>query len=58
MPGRSRRYADPDLIAAVMADGNASATINYRDKSIDNARIYGVTPEYVNFTSYDASAAR
>jgi putative ABC transport system permease protein len=53
-----RRYADPDLIAAVMADANGSGTITYRDKTIDNTRIYGVTSEYVNFSSYDAERGR
>src|SRR5215203_1594203 len=53
-----RRYADPDLISAVMADANASGTITYRDKSIDSTRILGVTPEYVNFSTYDAERGR
>jgi putative ABC transport system permease protein len=53
-----RRYADPDLISAVMADANGSGTITYRDKSIDNTRIFGVTPEYVNFSTYDAERGR
>jgi putative ABC transport system permease protein len=53
-----RRYADPDLISAVMADANAFGTITYRDKSIDSTRILGVTPEYVNFSTYDAERGR
>jgi putative ABC transport system permease protein len=53
-----RRYADPDLISAVMADASASGTITYRDKSIDSTRILGVTPEYVNFSTYDAERGR
>ncbi|MQA31353.1 MAG: FtsX-like permease family protein [Luteitalea sp.] len=53
-----RRSADPDLIAAVMADGTGSGTITYRDKTLENTRIHGVTAEYVNFTTYDAERGR
>jgi putative ABC transport system permease protein len=53
-----RRYADADVIAAVMAEASASGALGYRDKSIDNTRILGVTPEYVNFSSFDAERGR
>jgi putative ABC transport system permease protein len=53
-----RRYADAEVIAAVMAESSGSGSLSYRDKSIDNTRILGVTPEYVGFSSYDAERGR
>src|SRR5436190_8784551 len=38
-----RRYGEDDLIAAVMADANARGRVTYRDKSIENTRVQGVT---------------
>ncbi len=52
-----RRY-DPETIAAVMADNQANARITYRDKSIDNMQIKGVTSGYVNFSMFDAERGR
>ena len=52
-----RRY-NSNLIAAVMADSGSSGRVTYRDKSIDNMRVQGVSPEYVNFTSFDAERGR
>ena len=52
-----RRYGS-DLIAAVMADSGAGGRVTYRDKSIDNMRVQGVSPEYVNFSSFDAERGR
>jgi putative ABC transport system permease protein len=51
-----RRYSD--LVAAVMADSTAGGRITYRDKSIDQTQIRGVTGEYVNFSSFDAERGR
>jgi putative ABC transport system permease protein len=53
-----RRNADPDLVSAVMADSNGRGRVTYRDKSIDNMRVQGVSPEYVNFSSFDAERGR
>ena len=53
-----RRYSDPDLVSAVMADANGRGRVTYRDKSIDNMRVQGVSPEYVNFSSFDAERGR
>ncbi len=50
------RYGD--LAAAVMADASSSGRITYRDKSIDQTRIQGVTEDYVNFSSFDAERGR
>src|SRR6202011_4725037 len=32
--------------------------VTYRDKSIDNTQVQGVSPEYVNFSSFDAERGR
>jgi putative ABC transport system permease protein len=52
-----RRYGS-DLVAAVMADSGGRGRVTYRDKSIDNMRVQGVSPEYVNFSSFDAERGR
>ncbi len=52
-----RRY-DPDGIEAVMADNQANARITYRDKSIDNMRVQGVSSGYANFSMFDAERGR
>jgi putative ABC transport system permease protein len=51
-----RRYSS--LAAAVMADSTAQGRITYRDKSIDQTKIQGVTGEYINFSSFDAERGR
>ena len=52
-----RRYSS-DLIAAVMADSGSRGRVTYRDKSIDNMRVQGVSPEYITFSSFDAERGR
>ena len=52
-----KRY-NSDLIAGVMADSGAGGRITYRDKSIDNTRIQGVSSDYVSFSSFDAERGR
>ena len=47
-----------EQVNAVMADSSASGRVTYRDKSIDNARVQGVTAEYIDFTSFDAERGR
>ncbi len=51
-----RRYSD--LATAVMLDSGAGGRITYRDKSIDNTRIQGVTSDYINFSTFDAERGR
>src|ERR1041384_5109963 len=51
-----RRYSD--LVSAVMLDSSGGGRITYKDKSIDQTGITGVTGEYVNFSSYDAERGR
>jgi putative ABC transport system permease protein len=52
-----QRYGGEN-IAAVMADNQASGRILYRDKSIDNTQITGVTSSYSNFSGYNAERGR
>jgi putative ABC transport system permease protein len=52
-----RRYGT-ELIAAVMADSLGRGRVTYRDKSIDNTQVRGVSAEYVNFSSFDAERGR
>src|SRR5204863_877381 len=40
-----RRNTDPELVSAVMADSNGRGRVTYRDKSIDNMQVQGVSPE-------------
>ena len=51
-----RRYSD--LASAVMLDSGGGGRITYRDRSIDQTSISGVTGDYVNFSSYDAERGR
>ncbi|HKY22312.1 MAG TPA: ABC transporter permease [Vicinamibacterales bacterium] len=46
------------LVSAVMLSSQGRARVTYRDASIDRVEITGVTPEYVNFSSYDAERGR
>jgi putative ABC transport system permease protein len=52
-----RRYGGED-VAAVMADSRGRGRVTYRDKSIDNMQVQGVSGEYVNFSSFDAERGR
>src|SRR4051812_50229012 len=40
------------------ADSTGGGRVTYRDKSIDNIQVQGVSPEYVNFSSFDAERGR
>ena len=51
-----RRYSE--LVTAVMADSGAGGRITYREKSIDNTRVQGVTADYINFSTFDAERGR
>jgi putative ABC transport system permease protein len=52
-----RKYGS-ELISYVMANATARGRVTYRDKSLEAMQIRGVTPEYVNFSSYDAERGR
>jgi len=51
-----RRYSSS--VTAVMADSTGQGRITFRDKSIDQTKIQGVTGEYINFSSFDAERGR
>ena len=55
---RALQRDNSPLITAVMAQADGRGRITYRDKSIDNTRVQGVTSEYVNFSSFDAERGR
>ena len=55
---RALQRDNSPLITSVMAQADGRGRITYRDKSIDNTRILGVTSEYVNFSSFDAERGR
>jgi putative ABC transport system permease protein len=52
-----RRYGSP-LITAVMAQSDARGRLTYRDRSIEQTSIKGVTSDYINFSSFDAERGR
>ena len=47
-----------DNIGAVAAEANAGAPMSYRNESIDGAQVTGVSPEYINFATYDVERGR
>src|SRR5580765_2682493 len=55
---RALQRDNSPLITSVMAQADGRGRITYRDKSIDNTRILGVTSEYINFSSFDAERGR
>ena len=63
IPRITRRDADAvkrysPLVSAVMLSSQARARVTYRTASIDGIEVTGVTPEYVNFSNYDAERGR
>jgi putative ABC transport system permease protein len=46
------------LYAAVMARAGRVGRVDYGDKSIDDVNVRGVTPEYIEFSAYDAERGR
>ena len=51
-----RRFSDN--IRAVSAEANAGAPMSYRNQTVDGAQVTGVSPEYVNFATYDVDLGR
>src|SRR5262245_39869446 len=51
-----QRYGGENIVA-VMANNQSNARITYRDKSIDNTGVTGLTAGYVNFSGYDPQPA-
>ena len=52
-----QRYGS-DRITAVMASLSGAGRVTYRDKSIDNMSVQGVSSSYVNFSGFDAERGR
>jgi putative ABC transport system permease protein len=52
-----QRYGG-DNISAIMADNQANGRISFRDKSIDNTGVTGLTSGYINFSGYNAERGR
>src|SRR5258705_11088226 len=51
-----RRFSDN--IGALSAEASASATMSYRSESVDGAQVQGVSPDYINFATYDVERGR
>ena len=47
-----------DHIGAIAALGNSSATMSFRGQSVDGAQVQGVSPDYINFGTYDVERGR
>jgi putative ABC transport system permease protein len=47
-----------DLVAAVMAQANASGTVSYRDIKLDSVQVEGVTKEYSEFSAFSLDRGR
>jgi putative ABC transport system permease protein len=45
-------------ISAIMAELQGSGRVTYRDRSIDNTSVHGLSSEYINFSVYDAERGR
>jgi putative ABC transport system permease protein len=45
-------------ISAVSAETGSAATMSYRNESVDGAQVQGVSPEYINFATYDVERGR
>ncbi|MFN7915420.1 MAG: ABC transporter permease [Vicinamibacterales bacterium] len=52
------KRAGGDAVAAVMGELQGSGRVTYRDRSIDNSQVHGLSGEYVNFSMYDAERGR
>jgi putative ABC transport system permease protein len=46
------------LIAAVMAESGTQANISYRDQTLENVRVRGVSPDYQEFVGYSTALGR
>ncbi|HKT80749.1 MAG TPA: ABC transporter permease [Vicinamibacterales bacterium] len=45
-------------IGAIAAEANASAQMSYRSETVDGAQVTGVSPDYINFATYDVERGR
>ncbi|HVC18436.1 MAG TPA: ABC transporter permease [Vicinamibacterales bacterium] len=51
-----RRFGEH--IDAVMAQASRNAAVSYRDQTLDSVEIQGVTPDYLQFSMFDAARGR
>ena len=51
-----RRFSD--AVGAVMAQASRNGEVRYRDRRLENARIQGVTQDYVEFPTFTAERGR
>src|SRR4051812_9587623 len=51
-----QRYSS--LASAVMLQASGSAQVTYRDRSIDNTSVQGVTSGYIDFSTFNAERGR
>ena len=47
-----------DNIGAISAEASASAQMSYRSETVDGAQVQGVSPDYINFSTYDVERGR
>jgi len=52
-----QRYGGEQIVA-VMANNEGRGRITYRDRSIDNTQVEGVSSGYINFSGYNAERGR
>jgi putative ABC transport system permease protein len=55
---RAIKRVGGDAVAAVMAELQGSGRVTYRDRSIDNTNVHGVSSEYLEFSTFDAERGR
>ena len=51
-----RRFSDN--VGAISAQASAGATMAYKSQAVDGAQVTGVSPEYVDFSTYDVDRGR
>ena len=51
-----RRFSEN--IGALSAEASASATMSYHGEAVDGAQVTGVSPDYINFATYDVERGR
>jgi putative ABC transport system permease protein len=47
-----------DNVGAIAAQSSAAATMSYRNESVDGAQVQGVSPDYINFSTYNVERGR
>ncbi len=47
-----------DNIRAISAEASAGASMSYRSETVDGAQVQGVSPDYINFSTYDVERGR